>query len=762
MQKIITALQQIEELCKQDPDLLGMLTQGYCRKHDLARSSVIAAAYEELSAGEQKMLNIGIVGRVKAGKSSLLNAIFFNGKDILPKAATPMTASLTVLSYGSNEASVELFSAGDIADIKKEHDAYVALQEQKLQETLAQVQQKRKQPLTPEQHEKLRQNVVRSMQSVPTKSYFELYEGMVHDPRLSTRLAQIQQSAESITETINASTPEDLAQALNRYVGSSGENNAITKSAELKLDLPELQDLRIIDTPGLDDPVASRSQRTIDFMKHCDVIFVISPCSQFMSAADVSLMVNACQEQSIHQICVVGSQADMTMISDVADKNGHDLAASWDYLGQQLQQSLQDCMKGSERKVLQETLRGAPVLLTSSICFSLERKLRSGGALSEDEKHVLANLAATYPQDFTTDEQKAAALQRLAGIEAVKEKLKQARSNKDAIIKERQVSFARDHQAAVERYVAYLQQQVRANQEQLAETDLAELVHTKAKLVQLRQSLGLDLNLACGRSFTQLQGELSRSLDAFGQCFVKNTGDGAHKQLATKTETYTYTTGWLWWKRDHIGSTTTTSIDPTQVRLEVQRHYHELVLSVNKELAQLLYDWIDQTVEAVLGVIQQLDSDLCLDYGLGMGDIKRAVKLSIYELRDRMPRLDLAELDAETHSNDKHFTFLFSRSASSTSGKLYNNEAEAFMVKVGELLAWAKSTFDHKSEQFLEQFKQLAQGLDLSQVIFGKLDQQVADLEQHVADKERTNERYRAVQERLAQIAKDLTAPEGM
>lgn len=47
-------------------------------------------------------LKVGIIGRVKAGKSSLLNALIFEGVEILPKATTPMTASLTVLKYAQN------------------------------------------------------------------------------------------------------------------------------------------------------------------------------------------------------------------------------------------------------------------------------------------------------------------------------------------------------------------------------------------------------------------------------------------------------------------------------------------------------------------------------------------------------------------------------------------------------------------------------------------------------------------------------------
>ncbi len=71
-------------------------------------------------------LKVGIIGRVKAGKSSLLNALIFEGKEVLPKAATPMTASLTILKYAQNlSAEVEFYSPKDILELKNEHERYV-------------------------------------------------------------------------------------------------------------------------------------------------------------------------------------------------------------------------------------------------------------------------------------------------------------------------------------------------------------------------------------------------------------------------------------------------------------------------------------------------------------------------------------------------------------------------------------------------------------------------------------------------------------
>ncbi|GAA7236626.1 hypothetical protein ID0467_02650 [Helicobacter pylori] len=71
-------------------------------------------------------LKVGIIGRVKAGKSSLLNALIFEGVEVLPKAATPMTASLTILKYANTlSAEAEFYSPKDIAELENEHERYV-------------------------------------------------------------------------------------------------------------------------------------------------------------------------------------------------------------------------------------------------------------------------------------------------------------------------------------------------------------------------------------------------------------------------------------------------------------------------------------------------------------------------------------------------------------------------------------------------------------------------------------------------------------
>ena len=60
---------------------------------------------------ENRKLNIGVVGQVKAGKSSFLNTLLFGGREILPKASTPKTATLTKMEYSqTNRIQIEYYS----------------------------------------------------------------------------------------------------------------------------------------------------------------------------------------------------------------------------------------------------------------------------------------------------------------------------------------------------------------------------------------------------------------------------------------------------------------------------------------------------------------------------------------------------------------------------------------------------------------------------------------------------------------------------
>ncbi|GAA8902463.1 hypothetical protein VN0944_05550 [Helicobacter pylori] len=76
---------------------------------------------------------------------------------------------------------------------------------------------------------------------------------------------------------IQADSLEELNQKLYQFVGKEGKFMPYTKAVQISLNNPNLKDLEIIDTPGVNDPIVSRETCTKALLKECDVVFVISP-----------------------------------------------------------------------------------------------------------------------------------------------------------------------------------------------------------------------------------------------------------------------------------------------------------------------------------------------------------------------------------------------------------------------------------------------------------------------------------------------------
>ena len=276
MKNIVEFSQKLETFIEKNE--LNHVAELFKSEYAIERSEELEKTLLELE-NQDRTLRIGIIGRVKAGKSSLLNALIFDGKNILPKAATPMTAALTILEYGENpEAEIDFYSQSDIENIKKEHDSYVSSRDKKIQEAIEKEKSKLlKNPLNKKSDEELREkaekNVNREMKDHPFTSSYQQYE-KIRSSRVN--LSELEQN-----KKITASDSKELNEKLKEYVGSDGKYMPFTKSVTLKLNEKKLQELQIVDTPGINDPVKSREERTHQYLKNCDVVLIVSPAHQF-------------------------------------------------------------------------------------------------------------------------------------------------------------------------------------------------------------------------------------------------------------------------------------------------------------------------------------------------------------------------------------------------------------------------------------------------------------------------------------------------
>jgi GTP-binding protein EngB required for normal cell division len=72
------------------------------------------AAIEEVFQ-ESEVINVALVGRFKAGKSSFLNSVI--GKDAIPVGVLPLTAAVTRIRYGSNDKAEVSFLNGQVKNV---------------------------------------------------------------------------------------------------------------------------------------------------------------------------------------------------------------------------------------------------------------------------------------------------------------------------------------------------------------------------------------------------------------------------------------------------------------------------------------------------------------------------------------------------------------------------------------------------------------------------------------------------------------------
>ncbi len=414
-------------------------------------------------------LKVGIIGRVKAGKSSLLNALIFEGVEVLPKAATPMTASLTVLKYAQNlSAEVEFYSPKDILELKNEHARYEREFQRMVGEEVK--KQKEKQSLSNRTKEGFR-NVgkafrrdkseaapkerVLSDEEILEKARRIAKSELEKDTKLVSSYDQYEKMKKSRltnTETkdshIQANSLEELNQKLLQFVGANGKFMPHTKAVQISLNNPNLKDLEVIDTPGVNDPIASREERTKALLKDCDVVFIVSPSGQFLTDSDMSLFDRVSHKEGLQEIYFVASQADSAVLSmSEVEKSNQHLPTAFENAQKALSSSLDKTMEAliqtnpNQQKIFEKAIKNG-VILTSGACFSMYKDFKNQASWERSKKteeyhNALRNLRDFYPDAFSSDDKSKESLLFLSNMSAIEERLKKAAKEKEKIMSQK-------------------------------------------------------------------------------------------------------------------------------------------------------------------------------------------------------------------------------------------------------------------------------------------------------------------------------------
>ncbi|MGL2346543.1 dynamin family protein [Helicobacter pylori] len=457
---------------------------------------------------EDRDLKVGIIGRVKAGKSSLLNALIFEGVEVLPKAATPMTASLTILKYAQNlSAEVEFYSPKDIAELENEHERYVREFNRIVGEEVN--KQKEKQSLSNRAKERVKSfsnkfSRNKSTEAAPKERVLsdeEILEKarriakntLKGDEKLVSSYDQYERmkksgllNTEKLDPCIQANSLQELNQKLLQFVGTNGKFMPYTKAVQISLNNPNLKDLEVIDTPGVNDPIASREERTKALLKDCDVVFIISPSGQFLTDSDMSLFDRVSNKEGLQEIYFVASQADSAVLSmSEVEKSRQHLPTALENAQKALSSQLNNIMGAliqnypNQQEIFEKAIKNG-VILASGVCFSMYKDFENQASWERNQKteeyhNALRNLRDAYPDAFSSDDKSKESLLFLSNMGAIEERLEKSAKEKEKIIFQRLQSYAQSQANNLHKLIAQLLQDLEDEKKRVKNADISAI-----------------------------------------------------------------------------------------------------------------------------------------------------------------------------------------------------------------------------------------------------------------------------------------------
>lgn len=467
---------------------------------------------------EDRRLNIGVVGQVKAGKSSFLNTLLFEGKEILPKASTPKTATLTKMEYSEkNMIQIEYYSLEEWEVL--EENASVDLDDEIYTSAREIVDMVRRNGVDP-----------------------RAYLGKGYDQ-------------------IEFDSYEKLISSLNDYVGEDGRFTPIVKAVTLYLNKEEFKGLSIVDTPGLNDPIASRTIRTKEFMEVCDVVFFLSQSGSFLDKSDWILLSSQLPQKGVKKLVLIASKydsgiRDILRVQDEDDIFGDDentadnIPKACKIIRKKLKKRAESKVKefvqdlelrGSSPELIEVIRQCSKPVMVSSLAYNMTGKEES--EYTSEERNIYSALRQ-FSEDMESD------LRLLGNFDEVKALFEEVVVEKEHILEMKARNFIPNAQEELKNVLLSYLDKTNKRVQVLERNDREQLLEQKKLVESQIGNIRADVAAVFGELNAKLQSEKAegaRELRAESKEFLN-----IKERTGSVTRTGTYTTGHFFWKKTHV------------------------------------------------------------------------------------------------------------------------------------------------------------------------------------------------------------------
>ncbi len=697
-------------------------------KNDLLNLSEKLTEKIDNAVSKDGVLRIGVVGQVKAGKSSFINALLFDGKDILPKASTPMTAALTVIKYAQTlSAEVEFYSKADWQIIERNAKEFervvfeVAKQKQhKIDEHNKKLTTFNKQKSVFSQNTKIEelaqnQELFGEARKAAGEAVFSAYELLQLAKKQNGSYEGLIGSTKKIDG--NISSISDLVGKLNEYVGANGKYTPITRNTTLCLDIPTLKDIELIDTPGVNDPIVSRGMTTRDFLSKCDTVFLLSTSSQFMGQEDTEFLVNTLPAEGITNIILLGSKFDSALVDEFKKYNGDIKKAIKDIyqkLSNQATNALKVVIDSNPNKPIMEKIKDKKVKFISGVCYNIAKKGRAN--LDEMEKVALDNLEKRYKIELNEE-----TLFDLANIDNIRnEDLANIKAEKNEILAGKLEDLIAGQSDQFSNKLDALSKAVKTKIKQLDSVDSKQLeqraqliknglgqASAKVKQVFTELSFGIEedinrlINLINDRSFAYLGVRVE----------AKSREESYRVKIGTESASSWYNP-FSWGDKKNIYETRYKTINYNVANvIDAAENASMFVRLINNEIAEAWSEIVDVQAaekELIMAALKGFDlEDVNFDKNLIINPTKnalRAIQIKPLQLRDKEYRDAIANSFSSIEIQDSGIEKLKGKVR-----EVIYKICEDIRSELENTLYVIKATLQAKGDSFIDSIKEQSQ-----------------------------------------------------
>lgn len=325
-----------EELHQKKQNLISMVAKAKEFKwFDADDTKNKQRAEELIQKINNDTLTIGVIGQMKCGKSTFLNAFVFED-DVLPAATTPMTAALSVITYGEQKKVIAEF-------------------------------------YTPNEWEEQKTQAARSIDGLSDleKSKVQAAQELVEkSKKLGGSLSQYL-----------GRTQDDTFENLEEYVGADGRYVSITKSVKIFYPKEYLKGVEIVDTPGFNDPIVSREERTKEFLKKADVVLMLLYAGRPFDATDRTILF-----ENVRQ-CGIGKVLIGINKYDIPYERGETEDEIREYVKEELRKASKECGDNTLTEILKVT---EPIPLSAEMALLSKLAEQDMSKITSNESYKFA------------------------------------------------------------------------------------------------------------------------------------------------------------------------------------------------------------------------------------------------------------------------------------------------------------------------------------------------------------------------------------